>query len=81
MKKKGILSGYTIVESEHGDKHLHQHEYEFHDKQDLARFLTPYFKNVQVISTVYPMRTNLYFYASDGELPFESNSVLTLHRN
>ena len=81
MKDKGILSGYTIVEPDHDGKHLHQHEYEFHDKEDLARFLTPYFKNVQVISTVYPMRTNLYFYASDGELPFESNLVLTKHRS
>ena len=73
----GILSGYTIVEAEHGGKHLHQHEYEFHNKEDLARFLSPHFKNVQVFSTTYPDRTNLYFYASDSLLPFErENSIV-----
>lgn len=77
LKGDGILSGYTIVEPEHGGKHLHQHEYEFHNKEDLARFLSPHFKNVQVFSTVYPDRTNLYFYASDSLLPFErENSII-----
>jgi len=77
LKSDGILSGYTIVESEHGGKHLHQHEYEFHNKEDLARFLSPHFRNVQVFSTTYPDRTNLYFYASDSLLPFErENSII-----
>jgi SAM-dependent methyltransferase len=74
----GIVSGYTIVEPEHGGKHLHQHEYEFHDKADLARFLQPWFANVQVFSTTFPSRTNLYFYASDGPLPFERDIALTV---
>jgi len=74
----GILSGYTIVASSGGIKHLHQHEYEFHDKQDLARFLTPHFKNVQVISTKYETRENLYFYASDSLLPFDRENILTI---
>lgn len=73
---EGILSGYTIKEDHEGQMHLHQHEYEFHNKQDLARFLEPHFRNVQVIETVFPSRTNLYFYASDGELPFESHVSL-----
>lgn len=72
----GTLSGYTIVEPSHGGKHLHQHEYEFHSKEDLARFFSPFFKNVQVIETVFPLRTNLYFFASDGLLPFERESSL-----
>jgi SAM-dependent methyltransferase len=77
LKSEGILSGYTIVEPEHGGKHLHQHEYEFHNKEDLARFLSPHFNNVQVFSTTYPDRTNLYFYASDSLLPFErGNSII-----
>lgn len=77
IKSDGILSGYTIVEPKHGGKHLHQHEYEFHNKEDLARFLSPHFKNVQVFSTEYPDRVNLYFYASDNLLPFErSNSII-----
>lgn len=80
QKPNGTLSGYTIVEPKHGGKHLHQHEYEFHDQQDLARFLTPYYKNVQVFSTSYPMRTNLYFFASDGQLPFDKEWNLVTRR-
>ena len=71
LKPDGILSGYTIVESHEGHKHLHQHEYEFHDKADLARFFTPYFTNVQVFETIFPNRTNLYFYATNDKLPSE----------
>jgi hypothetical protein len=73
---KWILSGYTIIEPKHGGKHLHQHEYEFHNKEDLARFLNPYFQNIQVFSTTYPDRINLYFYASNSILPFEKNNLL-----
>ena len=75
----GVLSGYTIIEASDGVKHLHQHEYEFHDKEDLARFLIPWFKNVHVFTTSYPTRTNLYFYASDGLLPFEKDNNLFIH--
>ena len=74
----GILSGYTIIEAEHGGKHLHQHEYEFHDKDDLARFLKPYFKNVHIFTTTYPTRTNLYFYATDGVLPHRKDFNLII---
>lgn len=76
----GIASGYTIVEPEHGGKHLHQHEYEFHDKADLARFLEPWFTNVQVWETVFPSRTNLYFFASDDALPFDRPLAMTTRR-
>jgi len=68
----GTLSGYTLVEKEDGSHHLHQHEYEFHDMEDLARFLRPHFKNVRVFETLYPDRHNLYFWASDGVVPFDS---------
>ena len=67
----GILSGYTLVEKEDGTKHLHQHEYEFKSKEDLVRFFTPWFKNIRVFETIYPDRHNLYFYVSDGILPFD----------
>lgn len=66
----GTLSGYTIVERDDGVKHLSQHEYEFKDMEDLRRFLTPHFRNVTVFETIYPSRHNLYFWASDGVLPF-----------
>jgi ubiquinone/menaquinone biosynthesis C-methylase UbiE len=74
----GIFSGDTIVETHDGHKRLHQHEYEFHDKEDLARFLTPYFKHVQVFETTFPTRTNLYFYASNDKLPFDRDVSITL---
>lgn len=66
--KKGIISGHTIVERE--EKSLEQHEYEFKNKEDLKRFFVPYFNNVIVWETVYQDRHNLYFMASDGQLPF-----------
>jgi SAM-dependent methyltransferase len=72
LKPDGVLSGYTLVEKEDGSHHLHQHEYEFHDMEDLARFLRPHFKNVKVFETIYPTRHNLYFWASDGIVPFDS---------
>jgi SAM-dependent methyltransferase len=68
----GILSGYTILERVDGTKSLSQHEYEFKSKEDLLRFFTPYFRNVAVFETEYPERHNLYFWASDGVLPFGS---------
>lgn len=70
LSADGILSGYTIVEKEDGHKHIHQHEYEFKDMNDLKRFLTPHFKNVRVFETIYPSRHNLYFWASDAVIPF-----------
>jgi SAM-dependent methyltransferase len=66
----GVLSGHTIVVKKDGTKSLSHHEYEFKDKHDLMRFLSPYFKNVTVFETEYPVRHNLYFWASDGVLPF-----------
>lgn len=70
---EGLLSGYTIVERQDGSSH-HLHEYEFHSKEDLLRFLTPHFKNVRVFETIYPNRHNLYFWASDSAtLPFDDN--------
>ena len=66
----GILSGYTIVEKIDSRKSLCHHEYEFKSKEDLKRFLTPHFNNVIVFETIYPNRHNLYFWASQGPLPF-----------
>lgn len=71
----GVLSGYTIVERRDGLKSLSHHEYEFKDKADLLRFLVPHFRNVRVFETLYPERHNLYFWASDGVIPFDANWV------
>ncbi len=83
IKSEGILSGYTIVERPDHTKSLHQHEYEFSSKGDLLRFLKPHFGNVKVFETVYPTRHNLYFFASDGVLPFDDrwNSMTTGNRD
>jgi len=71
-KRNGILSGYTIVEKAEG-KSLEQHEYEFKDMADLKRFFSPHFKNVIVFETIFPERHNLYFWVSDGTIPFSKN--------
>lgn len=62
----GILSGYTLTEAMDGKKSNLLHEYEFKDKEDLRRFLTPHFKFVKVWETIYPTRHNLYFVASQA---------------
>ena len=73
LGEHGVLSGYTIVERESGLSH-HDHEYEFHSKEDLLRFLTPHFKSVRIFETIYPSRHNLYFFASNGTaLPFDAD--------
>jgi len=72
LQENGILSGYTIVERTDG-KSLSLHEYEFKNKEDLLNFLSPYFNNVTVFETIYPSRNNLYFWASDGALPFNND--------
>jgi len=70
LKENSILSGHTIVERSNGVKSLSYHEYEFKNKEDLLKLLTPHFKNVTVFETIYPSRHNLYFWAADGLLPF-----------
>jgi len=72
LKSNGILSGYTIVESQTGEKSLTYHEREFKSKEDLKSFFEPHFNHVKVFETIYPSRHNLYFYASDGILPFDN---------
>ena len=78
----GILSGYTIVEKTDGTKSLSHHEYEFKSKEDLLRFFKPHFSNVTVFETEYTVRHNLYFWASDGVLPFNPgwSKAITYHR-
>ncbi len=75
LKRNGVLSGYTIVENKDGKKMLEQHEYEFKSMEDLYRFFEPYFRNIKVFETVYKSRHNLYFWASDGDIPFDKDWV------
>ena len=75
LTSEGVLTGYTIVEKESGEKSLSHHEYEFRNKEDLLRFLEPHFRNVTVFETIFPSRHNLYFWASDGLIPFSKDST------
>lgn len=72
LKSRGILSGYTLIEGKDGKKQLQQHEYEFKDKEDLFKILSPHFNHVLVFETNYPSRDNLYFVCSDdpSKIPF-----------
>lgn len=76
LKKNGVLSGYSLLRQDDGIKHIKQHKYEFINKDDLMRFLNPYFKNVIVHEVPSKNRTNLYFYASDGKLPLEKENTI-----
>lgn len=67
---QGVLSGYTMVERPDGVKSLSHHEYEFKSKEDLLTILSRHFAKVTVFETVYSSRHNLYFWASDAEVPF-----------
>jgi SAM-dependent methyltransferase len=81
LRPGGVVSGYTVTAGAGGQKHLVHHEYEFADKADLQRFLAPHFQRVTVFETVYPTRHNLYFWASDGTLPFDEDWPLAVrHR-
>ena len=79
LKPEGILTGYTIAALTGDQPQLSHHEYEFQSKEDLLRFFTPHFKQAKVIESFWPKtaapggvaRHNLYFYASDGVLPFD----------
>ena len=70
----GILSGYTIVEKEDGTKSFSYHEREFRSMEDLHHFFAPYFANILIFETSYKSRRNLYFFASDGVIPFTPQS-------
>ena len=72
LRHDGILSGYTIINTDKEKKLLSHHEREFTSKDDLRSFFTPYFKNVYIFETHYPERSNLYFFASDAKVPFQS---------
>ncbi len=73
IRKEGIYSGTTIVERADKKKSLEQHEHEFKNMAELKSFLDPYFKNVIVFETIYSTVHNLYFWASDGIIPFSEN--------
>ncbi|MBV8167870.1 MAG: class I SAM-dependent methyltransferase, partial [Alphaproteobacteria bacterium] len=72
----GLLSGYTVAESGHDARHP-DHEQAFTGMADLGALLKPWFKNVLTLESVHttidPPRHNLFFFASDGALPFDGD--------
>ena len=81
LHREGVFSGHTIMARPDGIKSLPHLEYEFKGKEDLLAVLTPYFRHVTVFETIYPTRHNLYFWASDGRVPFRHDwpNLVTEH--
>ncbi len=71
MAKDARLCGFTCIEAVHGGPDVL-----WHDMKSLAERLKRYFKNVRAFErvhpTVQPPRHELYFFASEGPLPFDA---------
>jgi SAM-dependent methyltransferase len=65
--KQGILSGYCHTEQP--NEAIQHVKFAPRSKDDLRKLLSAHFSNVRVFETIYPERNNLYFWASEGELP------------
>jgi SAM-dependent methyltransferase len=76
MTVNARLLGYTVAEPADAPL-LPTHETHFANMQHLASLLKRYFKNVRVFERIHPTlsppRHNLFFYASDGLLPFDQD--------
>jgi ubiquinone/menaquinone biosynthesis C-methylase UbiE len=66
LSSAGILSGQVLLLDTQAEEHSHV----FRTADELAQFLRPHFRNIQLVETRYPSRHNVYFYASDAVLPF-----------
>ena len=71
ISKNACLCGFTCVETDRKDP-----EILWYDMRSLAERLKQYFKNVYVFErvhvTIQPPRHELFFFASDGTLPFDA---------
>lgn len=71
MSKHALLCGWTAVESDHDGEDVL-----WYDLKSLANRLNRYFENIRAFerihTTVQPPRHEMYFYASDGPLPFDN---------
>jgi SAM-dependent methyltransferase len=69
LAKNARLCGFTCIEVDHPENVL------WHDLKSLAERLKLYFKNVRAFARVHPTtqpaRHELFFFASDGPLPFD----------
>ena len=69
LEPNGIFSGYTLQEKDTDILQHSDHLCEMKNKEHLASFFTPYFKNVLILETFSYKRVNYYFFASNGPLP------------
>jgi SAM-dependent methyltransferase len=68
---RGILSGHTPLAEFHDDRWKSPKQVnECRSKEDLHNLLRPHFDNITIFETLHPDRRNLYFWASDGVIPF-----------
>jgi SAM-dependent methyltransferase len=69
LSESGILSGYVVIQNSPNEGQ----KYAFRSKDDLLELIEPYFSNIYTFETVYLSRHNLYFFASEGPLPFDNS--------
>jgi SAM-dependent methyltransferase len=65
----GILSGHTTISTESPRRELHE---ELMVKRMLYQQLRAHFSSVLIFKTTSPARINVYFWASDGTVPFDT---------
>jgi ubiquinone/menaquinone biosynthesis C-methylase UbiE len=69
LAPQGVLSGYSILVPSDGTAEIQGQKYAAASREGLGRLLSRFFRHVTIIRTVYPDRTNHYFFASDGPVP------------
>lgn len=69
----GILSGYSILVPKDGRAEIQGRKYTAASREELGQLLNRFFRNVTIVRTIYPERTNHYFFASDGALPLSAD--------
>ncbi len=68
---QGTLSGHTPLAEYHDERWKSPKQVnECRSREDLSKLLKPHFENITIFETDYSDRRNLYFWASDGVLPF-----------
>jgi SAM-dependent methyltransferase len=75
----GVFSGHTVVETPGEDKARTQHRHQFKSKEDLLAFLATSFANATVFEAPGEAPRALYFWASDGVVPFSPEWAPACH--
>ena len=75
----GVFSGHTVIETPGEDKARTQHRHQFKSKEDLLAFLAASFTNATVFDAPGDTPRALYFWASDGVVPFSSDWTPACH--